>query len=159
MAGFSGMPKFILRLIHWPPRLAYAVGLGPLMGHVVLLLTTIGRRSGKLRVTPLQYEDINGKIYLGAALGQKADWFRNIQANPKVEVRVKSRRFSGSAETITDPKQIADFLEIRLRRHPRMIGAMLRTEGLTVPPTRSDLERYATQLALVAITPTHYAHD
>ena len=122
MAGFNKTPKIILRLIHWPPRIAYAVGLGPLIGNIILLLTTIGRKSGKPRVTPLQYEEIDGKIFLGAALGQKADWFRNIQAHPEVEVRVKSQRFLGIAEAITDTKQIADFLEVRLRRHPRMVG-------------------------------------
>jgi deazaflavin-dependent oxidoreductase (nitroreductase family) len=153
MAGFNQTPKFILRFMHLPPRIVYAIGLGPLVGNIILLLTTIGRKSGKPRVTPLQYEEIDGKIYLGAAIGQKADWFRNIQANPKVEVRVKSRRFSGLAEAITDTKQIADFLEVRLRRHPRMIGAMLRAEGMRMPPERSDLEQYATQLTLVAIKP------
>jgi deazaflavin-dependent oxidoreductase (nitroreductase family) len=153
MAGFSQMPRFILRLIHTPPRIAYAIGLGPVMGRVILLLTTVGRKSGKPRVTPLQYEEIDGKIYLGAALGPKADWVRNIQANPKVEVRVKSRRFSGLAEIITNPKPIADFLEVRLRRHPRMVSAMLRAEGMHMHPERGDLERYAAQLTLVAITP------
>jgi len=153
MAGFSQTPKFILRLIHLPPRIVYAIGLGPLIGNIVLLLTTIGRKSGKPRVTPLQYEEIDGKIYLVSALGPKADWFRNIQANSKVEVRVKSQKFSGLAEAITDTKRIADFLEVRLRRHPRMIRAMLHAEGIRMPPERSDLEQYATQLTLVAIKP------
>lgn len=153
MAGFNQTPKFILRLIHLPPRIVYAIGLGTLIGDVILLLTTTGRKSGKPRVTPLQYEEIDGKIYLGAALGQKADWFRNIQANPKVEVHVKSQYYSGLAETITDTKQIADFLEVRLRRHPRMVGSMLRAEGIKMPPERRDIERYSTQLTLVAIKP------
>ncbi len=153
MAGFAQTPKFILRLIHLPPRIAYAIGLGPLMGSLVLLLTTIGRKSGKPRVTPLQYEQVDGKIYLGAALGRKADWVRNIQANPQVKVQIKSREFSGLAELITDAREIADFLELRLRRHPRMIGAMLRGEGMHIPPARVDLERYAARLTLVAIKP------
>jgi deazaflavin-dependent oxidoreductase (nitroreductase family) len=153
MPGFDQTPKFLLRIIHLPPRIAYAVGLGPLIGKMILLLTTVGRKSGKPRVVPLQYEEIEGKIYLGAALGRQADWVRNIQANPKVEVRVKSRRFSGRAELITDPKQIADFLEVRLQRHPRMIGAMLRGEEISLPPARADLEKYAAQLTLVVITP------
>ncbi len=104
-------------------------------------------------MTPLQYEEREGVIYVGAALGQKADWFRNIVANPRVEVRVKARRFHGLAEPITDPIRIADFLEERLRRHPKMIAAMFRMEGIAVPPTRADLEAYAAKLTLVAIVP------
>ena len=153
MAGFNQTPKFILRLIRLPPRIVYALGLGPIIGNVILLLTTIGRKSGKPRVTPLQYEEIDGMIYLGSALGQKAEWVRNIQANPKVEVRVKSQSFSGLAKAISDPTLIANFLEERLRRHPRMIGAMLRAEGIRMPPERSDLEQYATHLTLVVIEP------
>lgn len=153
MSGFTRTPKLLLRLIHWPPRLLYAIGLGPVVGRFILLLTTTGRKTGKRRVTPLQYEEIDGLIYLGAALGKRADWVRNIQANPRVEVRVKSRRLCGVADLISDTTRIADFLEVRLQRHPRMIGAILRAEGMDMPPTRAALERYASYLTLVAIRP------
>ncbi len=153
MASFNQTPKFFLRLIHWPPQLAYAIGAGSVIGNVILLLTTIGRNSGKKRVTPLQYEIIAGRLYLAASLGPKSDWVRNIMNNPQVEVHLKTRKFSGLAEAITETKQIADFLELRLERHPKMIGAVLRAEGLSVPPKRSELEQYATQLTLIAVTP------
>ena len=131
----------------------YDIGLGRLVGRLVLLLTTTGRKSGLPRVTPLQYEEIDGAIYLGSSRGQKADWFRNILANPHVEVRVKARRFRGVAETVTEPARIADFLELRLRRHPRMIGAILQHEGLPARPERAQLESYAARLAMVVIRP------
>lgn len=50
MSGFKQIPKPILKLIHSPPQVAYALGLGPLLGKFVLLLTTMGRISGKRRV-------------------------------------------------------------------------------------------------------------
>ncbi len=131
----------------------YAVGLGPIVGRLVLLLTTTGRKTGLRRVTPLQYEEMDGAIYVASSRGQKADWFSNVVANPQVEVRVKSRRFRGIAETTTDPKRIADFLEERLRRHPKMIGRILRWEGLPAKPSRAQLEEYAAKLALVVIRP------
>lgn len=151
MASFARSPKFLLRLIHFPPRLAYALGLGPLMGRFVLLLTTTGRKSGRPRVTPLQYEAVDGFIYLAAARGQKSDWVRNILADPRVLVRVKARRFQGQAEVIGDVARIADFLELRLQRHPKMIGAMLKAEGVPIPPSRVDLETYARGLTVVVI--------
>ena len=131
----------------------YTLGLGQLIGHLVLLLTTTGRKTGLPRVTPLQYEEIDGAIYLGSSRGQKADWFRNILANPHVEVRVKSRRFRGVAEAVTDPLRIADFLELRLKRHPKMIGTILQHEGLPAQPDRTQLEAYAAKLAMVVIRP------
>lgn len=141
------------RLLHYPPQAAYALGLGPVFGRLVLLLTTTGRKSGKRRVTPLQYEELDGKIYVTAAYGLKADWVRNIQANSRVEVRIKQRRFQGKALVITDPERIADMLELRLKRHPRMIAAILRSEGLPAKPAREDLTALASKLAMVEITP------
>jgi len=153
MSGFASAPKFLLRLIHWPPQIAYALGLGPLIGRLVLLLTTTGRKSGKPRVVPLQYEEIDGRICLGSSRGIKADWVCNILADPHVEVRVKARRFKGTAEVVTDAARIADFLEVRLRRHPRMIGAILKMEGVSGAPGLADLEKYAAQSAIAVITP------
>lgn len=143
--------RYIFRLIKLPPRLVYALGFGPIYGRLVLLLTTVGRKSGLLRVTPLQYEEVDGVIYVAAARGQKADWFRNIVANPYVEVRVKNRHFHGLAEPITDPTRIADFLELRLQRHPRMVGAMFWAQGLPPHPSQAQLEQYAAKRAMVAI--------
>lgn len=135
-------------------RFLYAVGLGPIIGKIILLLTTTGRKSGQPRVTPLQYEEIEGKFYLGSARGVKSDWYRNIVADNRVEVRVKNRRFRGAAETVTDPARIADFLEIRLQRHPRMMGLMMeKIHGLPRRPSREQLEELAAAEAMVVITP------
>jgi deazaflavin-dependent oxidoreductase (nitroreductase family) len=135
-------------------RLLYAIGLGPVIGKIILLLTTTGRKSGQKRVTPLQYEEIEGKYYLGSARGTHSDWYRNIKADNRVEVRVKNRRFRGIAETVTDPVRIANFLEVRLRRHPRMMGLLMeKTHGLPRRPSREQLETLAASEAMVAITP------
>jgi len=134
-------------------RALYRLGLGHFVGGLILLLTTTGRKSGLARVTPLQYEEIDGAVYVASALGVKADWFRNILANPCVQVRVGSRQFQGMAETVTDPGRIADFLELRLRRHPKMVSAILKSEGLPEAPSRAELEEYARQLAMVIIHP------
>jgi len=137
----------------WLMRGLYAVGLDAVVGRVILLLTTIGRKSGLPRVTPLQYEEIDGAFYVASAQGTRADWFRNILADPHVQVRVKSRRIRGIAEPITVPGRIADFIELRLRRHPKIIGAILQSEGLPADPNRAQLEEYAAKLAMVIIRP------
>ena len=48
----------LYKFLNKPPRIAYALGLGPLVWGLVLLLTTTGRKTGLQRVTPLQYEQI-----------------------------------------------------------------------------------------------------
>jgi deazaflavin-dependent oxidoreductase (nitroreductase family) len=132
----------------------YGLGLGHVIGAVILLLTTTGRKSGLPRVTPLQYEEVDGLVYVASALGTRADWYRNILADPCVQMQIGlRRRFQGMAETVTDPGRIADFLELRLKRHPRMVGAILKSEGLPEAPSRAELEEYAQRLAMVIIRP------
>ena len=121
------------------------------MSRMVLLLTTTGRKSGLPRTTPLQYEEIDGVFYIASARGRQADWFRNLQADPIVRVCVGERQFDALAEAITDPGRIADFLEYRLKHHPRMIGTLLRLEGLPSRHTRLELEQFAAEKAVAAL--------
>ena len=153
MAKFHQLPVSIYRMIKHPPQLAYALGLGPIIGRLILLLTTTGRVTGKPRVTPLQYEEIGDVIYVGAARGLKSDWVQNILAAPQVGIRVKSSQFRGVAEVITDPSRITDYLELRLKYHPHMVGAMLKADGIPSKPTRKQLSNYAAQIVVVAIRP------
>ncbi len=147
---FRNIPRGVWRL-NRVPQLLYALGFGPLIGSFVLLLKTTGRKSGKARVVPLQYEEEDGVVYLGSARGPEADWFRNILVNPGVELRIGSRRYRGTAEAITDAGRIADFLELRMKRRPRMMRTLLRLEGLSGEPCRAELEALGERTAAVAI--------
>lgn len=119
-------------------RTLYALGFGQLIGRIILLLTTVGRKTGLKRVTPVQYEQIDHKYYLSSARGLQADWVRNIQCNPQVDVQVRSLRFQGEAEVVSDPARIADFIELRLQRHPVMLGAIMqKAHGLPKHPSRA----------------------
>jgi deazaflavin-dependent oxidoreductase (nitroreductase family) len=135
-------------------RFLYAIGLGPVVGKIILLLTTTGRKSGQPRITPLQYEMIDGKVHLGASRGLKADWVKNIEHDPHVKVQVKSLKFNGLAHVCTDPIEIADFLEVRLKHHPLMIGLIMqKAHGLPRKPSRMQLEVLALNEVMIVVTP------
>jgi deazaflavin-dependent oxidoreductase (nitroreductase family) len=141
-------------------RLLYAIGLGPLIGRIILLLTTTGRRSGLQRITPLQYEMIGEDYYVGAARGTKSDWVRNIQSCAQVEVRVGAKQFQGVAEVVTDPSKFADFVEIRLQRHPFMIGLIMeKAHGLPRHPSHAQLEELGRTEAFVILHPTKFSEN
>ena len=130
----------------------YKRGFGPT--RVVMLLTTIGRKSGLPRQTPLQFEEVDGTYYIASARGQAADWFKNICANPKVHFQIQEREFDALAEPITDPARIADFLELRLKRHPIMVRLIMHLfDGLPLHFTRDHLESMAREKALVVLRP------
>jgi deazaflavin-dependent oxidoreductase (nitroreductase family) len=131
----------------------YDVGMGWLVGWLILLLCHTGRKSGKRYATPMQYEKIGGNYYVGAARGCKADWFRNVQACPEVEVSVGRRHFTALAESITDPARVADFLAYRLKRHPLMIGLMMKLHRLPMKPDHEQLLELGRTTALVIFHP------
>jgi deazaflavin-dependent oxidoreductase (nitroreductase family) len=130
----------------------YTRGFGPT--HIVLLLTTIGRKSGLARVTPLQFEEVDGVYYISAARGQEADWFKNILANRNVHIQIRNQEFNSVAEPVTDALRIADFLELRLRRHPVMMRLIMHLfDGLPLRFGRGDLETLSKGKALVILRP------
>jgi deazaflavin-dependent oxidoreductase (nitroreductase family) len=117
------------------------------------LLTTIGRKSGEPRITPLLFDQIDGTVYVGSARGGRADWYRNLIVNPNVEITIGARRVRGRAEPITDPAAVAEFMEQRLQRHPFIARLAMRLEGLGSSPSRDQLEEYSKGRKLVAIHP------
>lgn len=119
----------------------------------ILLLTTRGRKSGKAHTIGLQYELIGNAYYVGAADGDRADWYRNILKSPDVEVQVGAQKFTARAEVISDPRRIADFLEYRLKKHPLMLRLILRLDGLKGKLDRAGLVCYAEKLKVVVLSP------
>jgi deazaflavin-dependent oxidoreductase (nitroreductase family) len=119
----------------------------------VLILTTNGRKSGLPRKTPLQYELENGAVCVASARGCQADWVRNILANPNIEIELDNLHFHAQSQVITNSTQISEFLEIRLKRHPLMMGAMMFFHGLPPRPNRGQLYELAVDLALVKFNP------
>lgn len=65
-----------------------------LSGMPVVIVTTVGKKSGKLRKTPLMRVEHNGSYAAVASLGGAPThpvWYWNIKAHPHVEVRDKDR--------------------------------------------------------------------
>ena len=131
----------------------YIRGIGPT--RMVLLMTTIGRKSGLPRITPLQFEEVEGAYYIASARGREADWFKNICTNPNVHVQFREREFDALAEPVTDPARIADFIALRLRRHPVMIRLIMHLfDGLPLRFNRTDLEKICKDKAMVILHPS-----
>jgi F420H(2)-dependent quinone reductase len=61
-----------------------------LKGRPVILLTTIGAKTGKIRKTPLMRVEHGGEYAVVASLGgapKNPVWYYNIKANPQVELQ------------------------------------------------------------------------
>lgn len=84
----------------------WRLGLGPLIniwpsvGGQIMVITHTGRKSGLRRYTPVNYALVDGELYCTAGFGKISDWYRNIMANPQVEVWLPDGWWAGEAEEI-----------------------------------------------------------
>jgi len=84
----------------------------------IMVLTHIGRKSGKERQTPLNFARIEGDIYCMAGFGAGAHWYKNIKANPMVEVWLPDGWWVGVAEEVTERED-----------HLQILHAILQASG------------------------------
>jgi deazaflavin-dependent oxidoreductase (nitroreductase family) len=79
-------------------------------GTTVLLLTTIGRKTGKRYTTPLIYRKQGDAYTIVASKGgddQPPQWYVNLKVNPEVEVQVLGDKFTARARTATPEEKPA----------------------------------------------------
>jgi deazaflavin-dependent oxidoreductase (nitroreductase family) len=76
---------------HWPTR-------G--VGEPFLYLTTIGRRTGRPHRIEIWFAAHGGRLYLLSGGRERADWVRNLQANPRVTVELGDETHVGKARVL-----------------------------------------------------------
>lgn len=67
-----------------------------------LYLTTTGRRSGLPREIEIWFTEHEGSFYVIVEHREQAQWVRNIQADPRVRVRVGDRVFDATARALSE---------------------------------------------------------
>ncbi len=100
--------RWLVALLSAMHRLLYRVTAGRLgvrSGSTqFLLLTTIGRKSGRRRVTPLLYvEDAGRWVIIGSNAGDHRHpaWWVNLQSHPNAEVQIGAAHFAVRAQRAT----------------------------------------------------------
>jgi deazaflavin-dependent oxidoreductase (nitroreductase family) len=138
---------------------ALKMGLGRYMSNpatgYLMILRTRGRKSGEMRDAPLGYTIVGGRVYCIAGFGRPTHWFQNVLADPKVEVILPSRAFSGRAEEVTDPDERRRTLVPLLRS----MGVIAGVVGMGNPwrDSPEELERKTEGMPLVRMKATGIA--
>ena len=99
-------------------------------GAPVLLLTTVGRRSGQRRTAPLLYERDGENLVVVASKGGMSRhplWYRNLESNPEVEVEVGSEKKKMTARRVS-PEEKADLWPRLVAMYPDYDVYQARTE-------------------------------
>ena len=127
------------------PIWIYKARAGALFGSRILMLEHIGRKSGAPRYAVLEVvgHPTPDTYTVASGFGRKAQWFRNIQANPRVRVFAGSHAPSPATARVLDQHEADDALAAYRRRHPRaweqLRPALEETLGVPITDTNTPL--------------------
>lgn len=76
-------------------------GIQRLVGKSTALVTFTGRKSGRLYTYPLSYVEMDERIIVAGHRTRK--WWRNLETDPKVQVRLAGQVRNGFATVMIDP--------------------------------------------------------
>jgi deazaflavin-dependent oxidoreductase (nitroreductase family) len=127
----------------------------PLLHRVVsnrlLIITTVGRRTGNQYRTPVGYVEASGCLLIGTG----GTWHRNLRPEVPVEVLLRRRRVRALPEVIGDEETAAQLYGDILRHNPvhgRYAGIRLADDGR---PDGDDLRAaLARGVRVVRLRPT-----
>jgi deazaflavin-dependent oxidoreductase (nitroreductase family) len=147
-------PGPIFKWVFKAPLLYYKLGLGWMVGKLFLVLTTAGRKSGKLHRTPLEYsyDSATDTYVIIAGWGGRTDWYRNMSANPNVEVWVGRRKFKARAERLTGA-EVAAWMAQAIRINPASKAMWSRWGGEPVSDAPEVLLRTAAKFPSFRLRP------
>jgi deazaflavin-dependent oxidoreductase (nitroreductase family) len=104
----------LLRRIFWILNKFFMVpmfrlGLGPFLGSpfggYIMVLKTVGRKSGKVRYAPLNYAVQRGNIYCVSGGRKTSDWYKNLHAHPEIEMILPGGTLYARMEEVSDPHE------------------------------------------------------
>ena len=104
------MPEFMRKFFRIVNRFfmvpIFRLGLGPVMVNplsgYIMVMKTIGRKSGKVRYAPVNYAIWKGKIYCISGGRENSDWFKNLKATKEIEVILPGGAIFGSVNPETE---------------------------------------------------------
>lgn len=149
-------PRGLLRLALRAPIWLYRVGLGRLAGHRLLYLAHQGRRTGARRevvVEIVRFDPAAPEAVVIAAWGKNPDWYRNLRANPAIEVRIGADRWLSPHDRLLDGPEVLRVLEDYRRAHPRAWRRLAPLLGFPVSLTDPRWPDIAGTVRAVAFTP------
>ena len=135
-------------------QLLWRYRLGWLAGHSLLVLTHVGRRTGKQHRTVLyvQRYDRRSREATVVSVWGDSQWLRNIRAHPAVRLEIGLQRYVPEQQFLTTEEIFA--IEKRFRRRHRVIAwGQAKLMGWPWPATDEQLLTLSAQLRGVRFRP------
>ena len=136
------------RLLHAPVWL-FRARLGFLFGKRIVMLEHVGRRTGRLRQTPLEVVRRDADAYvLCSGTGPSADWYRNIRNRPAVALWVGARRYPVDQRFLSANEAATVFAGYE-RAHPKAAARLLQLMGVSHDGTHESRVTMVEQIPMV----------
>jgi deazaflavin-dependent oxidoreductase (nitroreductase family) len=116
-----------------------------------------GRRSGRLYRTVLEvvrYDARTNESVVCSAWGTRADWYRNIMANPPIAVEIGGRRYKDPSFRELAPEENYQILAAYIRGLPRIARPLACRLGLDVRGSERERRKHAERFLMVAFHPS-----
>jgi deazaflavin-dependent oxidoreductase (nitroreductase family) len=68
----------------------------------IMVIGHRGRKTGIMRRTPVNYAIVDDDLYCTAGFGKDSDWYRNVLANPEVEIWHPEGWWKGVVEDVSE---------------------------------------------------------
>jgi deazaflavin-dependent oxidoreductase (nitroreductase family) len=156
-AMFARTPSPLLRGFFKAPHCLFRLGLGWLLGHRFLELTHRGRSSGRLYRTVLEvvhYDPRTQESVACSGWGRRADWYRNIIADPPTAVETGGRRYENPRFRELPPEENYPIVAEYVRRLPRIARPLAYRLGLDVRGSENQRRAHSEQLLLIGFGPS-----
>jgi deazaflavin-dependent oxidoreductase (nitroreductase family) len=115
------------------------------------MLEHIGRRSGKLRQTPLEVVRREGdSIFLCSGTGPNADWYRNIKSQPAVGLWVGATRHEVEQRFLADSEAATVFAGYQ-EAHPKAAVRLMNMMGVSHNGTHESRAAMMAQIPVVEL--------
>lgn len=114
----------------------------------VLLITFIGRKSGKRYTTPVSYSLADSQVYIFT----HASWWKNLRSSAPVTLKLQGREVQGWPETVSEDKAV---IAAALAAHLKIVPSDARYYQVTLDrdgnPNLAQVEKAVQNVMMIRI--------
>jgi deazaflavin-dependent oxidoreductase (nitroreductase family) len=124
-------------------------------GKIFLILTTIGRKTGKKRRTPLEYHRIDDMITVFSGRGEESGWMKNLRANPEqTQIRHGFRSFKPKVEFIISESKKLEIIKWYVTKHAKSAKMLFGWDRRLDAPDTTDFSKIVKMISIIRFYPS-----
>ena len=130
----------------------YRAGILPLLGghKIFLLLFTKGRKTGKIRITPLEYRKKDGVVHVVAGRGRKAHWYQNMLANPNnVQIKLGFKKREVAFQQLKTVGEKNELLTWYVSEYPKAAKMLFGWNPKEDDPATADFTSFSEMIEII----------